>query len=293
MRNWLEYIPFLITANLVRALPRKAALALGAALGALARHLQPRRVRIATDNLRHALPDLTTEEIQATIDKMFVFLGQGFMEMLRLDMYRGEQDLSHYFQINGRENVDAALELGRGCIILTGHVGFWEAGNILIPKLGLPFGVVAKPMRNPHVDAYFSRLRTAAGSYIINSRKGARGILKALQDNHCVGILLDQHIKGPGSVKAPFFSQPAHTTTIITQMATRYQIPIVPAFAYREPDQTYRCDIGEMFLLQGDLSEQNIFDNTTLLNKIIEDGVRRNISQWFWLHRRWRPCCEK
>ncbi len=162
-----------------------------------------------------------------------------------------------------------------------------------MPKLGFPFGVVAKPMRNELVDSYFRRMRTSSGSYIINSRKGARVILKSLRNNHCVGLLLDQHIGGQGSVAAPFFNRPAHTTTIITQMATRYQVPIVPAFVYRQEDDTYRCEFGSMVMLEGDLTDENIHDNTTLLNQITEVGIQKEASQWFWLHRRWRPCCEE
>ncbi|NIQ12105.1 MAG: lysophospholipid acyltransferase family protein, partial [Gammaproteobacteria bacterium] len=101
------------------------------------------------------------------------------------------------------------------------------------------------------------------------------------------------HIGGKGSVSAPFFDRPADTTTIITQMATRYQIPIVPAFVYREDDDTYSCNFSPMILLEGDLSDENVLRNTTLLNQITEEGIRKKKSQWFWLHRRWRPCCEK
>jgi KDO2-lipid IV(A) lauroyltransferase len=48
-----------------------------------------------------------------------------------------------------------------------------------------------------------------------------------------------------------------------------------------------------MFLLEGELSEENVLSTTTLLNQNIESMVRNDISQWFWLHRRWRSCCEK
>ena len=292
MRYWLEYLPFITTALAVRALPRSTALKIGGWLGSLGRHVQPRRVRIATDNLHHAFPDMTADVISATIDEMFACLGKSFVDMLRLDKYRTKQDLESYFHINGIDNIHKALELKRGCIVLTGHVGFWEAGNFFMPKLGIPFGVVAKPMRNQMVDDYFRRMRTAAGSYIINSRKGARGILKSLQKNHCVGLLLDQHIGGTGSVSAPFFGRPAHTTTIITQMAIRYKVPVVPAFVYQQLDGTYRCNFGSMVILEGDLSDTNVLEKTTLLNQLTEDGIRQECSQWFWLHRRWRPCCE-
>jgi len=293
MRAWLEYIPFIITATIVKALPRSVALAFGSKLGALGRLVQARRVRIAEENLRRAFPEFSDEEASTTIRKMFSHLGKSFIDMLRLGMYTGPEDLEKFFHISGQENIQQALELKRGCIILTGHVGFWEAGTFFMPHLGFPFGVVAKPMRNERVDGYFSRMRTAAGSYIINSRKGARAILKSLQKNHCVGLLLDQHIGGQGSVSVPFFGRPAHTTTIITQMATRYQVPIVPAFVYRQQDDTYTCNFGKMVLLEGDLSDENVSMNTELLNKMTEDGIRIEASQWFWLHRRWRPCCEQ
>ncbi len=293
MRNWLEYIPFIVIASLVRSLPRSLALGLGRKLGSLGRLIQPRRVRIADKNLLLAFPEMSDNARQSTITRMFAVLGASFVDMLRLDLYRGPGDLDRYFKIQGQAHLEDARQLGRGCIILTAHVGFWEAGTFFLPQLGIQTGVVAKPMRNTLVDTYFQRMRTANGTYIINSRKGARGILKALQKNHCVCILLDQHLKGQGSVKAPFFGHPAHTTTIITQMATRYQIPIVSAFVYRQPDDTYTCHFSEPCILEGDLSDENILANTSKLNKMIENGVREDISQWFWVHRRWRPCCEQ
>jgi KDO2-lipid IV(A) lauroyltransferase len=293
MRNWLEYIPFIAFATFVRILPRAVAFSFGKRLGRLARSFQSRRVKISYDSLQHAFPEMSHDQINQTIGDMFEHLGISFVDMLRIDRYHGQKDLDRYFEISNKEHLDEALALGRGCIILSGHVGFWEAGSFFLPQLGFKPGIVAKPMRNPLVDAYFSRMRESSGTHIINSRKGARAILKSLQQNNLVCILLDQHLSGPGSVSAPFFDRPAHTTTIITQMATKYQIPVITAFSYRQPDNTYKCQFSKMFLLEGDLSEENIMENTTMLNKRIEDAIRPYTSQWFWLHRRWRPCCEE
>jgi KDO2-lipid IV(A) lauroyltransferase len=293
MRKWLEYIPFIAIAMLVRVLPRSLALALGKRLGQLAQKLQGRRVNIARENLQNAFPEMSSQEVSKTIVEMFKHLGISFIDMLRVDRYRGQQDIDRYFEINNKEYLSEALELGRGCIVLSAHLGFWEAGSFFMPQLGFATEIVAKPMRNPLVDDYFCRIRRSNGNQIINSRKGARGILKSLKKNNAVCILLDQHLKGQGSVIAPFFGRPAHTTSIITQLATRYQIPIVAAFSYRQPDNTYKCQFKKMFILEGDLSAENILANTTLLNQQIESGISHDISQWFWLHRRWRACCEK
>jgi KDO2-lipid IV(A) lauroyltransferase len=289
LRNHLEYLPFITFATLVRILPRPQAIRLGRALGGLGRFLQPRRVRIARDNLRQALPAMSGAERQEILKKTFVHLGVSLVDMLRLDKFSGQADLDRYFIFEGLEHLHEALGLGRGCILLSGHVGFWEAGAFFLPLLGMDAGFVAKPIRNPLVNAYFNRMRTAFGCYLISSRKGARRIIKALQSNHLVGILMDQHTRPREAVKVPFFGRPAYTTPIVAQIAMKLQTPVVPSFAYRTDDGRYRVRFEPMILLAPrDLSEAEVLRNTALLTGSIEQGVRREISQWFWVHRRWR-----
>jgi KDO2-lipid IV(A) lauroyltransferase len=288
MRNWLEYIPFIMTAWLVRALPRCTALALGRRLGMLGRRMLPNRVAIARDNLRRAFPDKSDAEREAICTEMFSHLGAGFIEMLRLDLMKEAADLERDFVIDGREHLHMALAEGRGCILLTGHLGFWEAGNFIFSSLGHKIGVVAKPMRNPLTDRYFLRMRETAGGYIINSRKGARRILKALHQNHLVGILIDQHVSRHHGVQVPFFGRPAWTTPIIAEIAMKYRVPIVPTFCWWLPDYRYHLEICPMILLEGEPTPEKVIENTALLTGIIEDAVRRKPAQWFWVHRRWR-----
>ncbi len=288
MRNWLEYLPFILLAKLVRALPRRTALAFGRGLGTLGRWLLPRRVGIARENLWHAYPELTAAERDAILRQMFSHLGGGFVEMLRLDLSKSSAEIGRDFVVTGEEHVKQALAEGRGCILLTGHVGFWEAGNFIFSKLGYPIGVVAKPMRNPLTDSYFLRMREAAGGYIINSRKGARRILKSLQQNHLVGILMDQHIHRSEAVQVPFFGRPAWTTPIIAELAMKYRVPIIPAYCWWLPDDRYHLDIGPVIQLEEKTSPESVTEATALLTRTIEDAIRRDPSQWFWVHRRWR-----
>jgi len=186
------------------------------------------------------------------------------------------------------EHLRLALAEGRGCIVLTGHVGFWEAGNFIFSKLGYPIGVVAKPMRNPLIDHYLLLMREKAGGYIISSRKAARRILAALRQNHLVGILLDQHAGRRQGVLVPFFGRPAWTTPIIAEIAMKYGVPVVPAFAWWLPGHRYRMEIQPAFKLEGEPTAEQIIANTALLTRHIEEAVRRDPSQWFWVHRRWR-----
>jgi KDO2-lipid IV(A) lauroyltransferase len=288
MRYRLEYILLICIAAIVRLLPRNAALCLGRKFGVIGRFLRPKRTNIADNNLRNAFPEMPAAERKRIIKQVFSNLGIGLVEMLRLDLLDGKRDLNKLFTIEGAEHIREALTMGRGCILLTGHLGFWEAGNFVFPALGLPTAIVTRPMKNPLVDDYFRRLRESHGGYVIDRRKGARRIFKALQNNHLVGILMDQHTARRQAVRVPFFGRPAYTTPVIAQMAMKYQVPVVPVFAYRNVDHTYRAMVSPPLLLDCDLSSEGIVAATTLLTEKIEEGILRDVGQWFWIHRRWK-----
>jgi KDO2-lipid IV(A) lauroyltransferase len=288
MRYRFEYMLLIMVAAVVRRLPRNAALALGRILGAQGRQLQPERARIADDNLRHAFPEMCPQERNMIVKRVFCDMGVGFVEMLRLDMFAGLQDLTKYFTIEGEEHLREALAMGKGGILLTGHVGFWEAGNFVFPTLGFQIGSVAKPMKNPLVDAYFRGMRESYGAYVIDSRKGARKIFKALQSNNLVGVLMDQHTVRSRAVRVPFFGRPAYTTPVIAEIAMKYQVPVIPVFGYRNDDNTYHVKISPLLILNRDLSDEGVVSATTLLTKTIEQGIMCDVAQWFWIHRRWK-----
>lgn len=293
MRSWLEYIPFICITRLVRTLSHQRALACGRQLGKIGRFLQPGRYAIADRNLALACPEVSTAERRRIVRASFEHLGMALMEMVRLDLFRSMPDPERLFQLVDEENLSQALELGRGCLMLTGHVGAWESGTFYLPYRGYQVGFVAKPMKNHLIDVFFRRMREANGGYLIDSRKGPRRILKALRQNHVVCVLTDQHRRGSGSIVASFFDRPAHTTAVITRLAMKHQIPIVPAFAYRQPDGAYRIETRPWFQLEDSENEADIKANTDRLNRVIEDGIRQDLAQWFWVHRRWRPCCER
>lgn len=283
----LEYAALCLVARLLRGMPRDLALLTGNRLGQLARWLLPKRRRLAEANLQHAFPQFSHKQIAALARANFLHVGVSVAEMLRLDLFDvAKGDVERYYDLE-IEELRKAHELGRGVILLSGHFGFWEMGIFPLTQQGYQVDLVAKPMKNPLVDAYFEKLRKAHAHEVINSRNGARQILRALQQGHLVAILLDQHISPPGSVPVDFFGRKAYTTTAITNLAMRYQIPVVPIFCQRLKTNRYRLWAEPMLLLEGE-GEDALQANTQLLTDRIEAGIRNDITQWFWMHKRWR-----
>ena len=283
-----EYWAVRLLAALVRRLPRDMSLAFGGRLGLLAWQLLPKRRRMAENNLQRAFPELSCQRIRVLAAANFQHVGISSVEMLRMDMFqRFSDDIDRYFDFSGLEHLREAQQLGRGVILLTGHFGFWEAGFFTMPELGIEVDAVTKPLKNPLTDRYFKNIRESFGSGTLDSRHGARKILKSLQAKRAVAILLDQHITPPGSVPTDFFGRKAYTTTAISNLAMKYQVPVVPIFCQRLPDNRYQVWAEPMLLLPGQ-GEQAVQENTQLLTNIIEAAVRKDITQWFWMHKRWR-----
>jgi KDO2-lipid IV(A) lauroyltransferase len=287
-KNYLEYVLFLAMVILVKALPRPLALRFGAGLGLLSKVLLPKRRKRAIKNMRMAFPLMPEEELHRNVSEMFRHLGKSGIEMLLLDTFKTEKDLEKHFSFHGLEHLREAYKLNKGVFLLSGHLGSWEIGTFFLPMLGCPADFVAKRMKNPYVGHYFNRLREAGGGRVLDAKHGARRIVKSLAENRAVAILLDQHTTPSVAVKVDFFGRPAYTTPIITQIAMKNGVPIVPCFTYRTKDNRYEIVFEPMILLAPDTDQEAVVRNTAQLTSIIEDAVRRDITQWFWVHRRWR-----
>jgi KDO2-lipid IV(A) lauroyltransferase len=287
-KNLFEYALFLVFVFAARLLPRRAALALGGHIGRVCQFLIPKKRKLAYDNIRRAFPEMSASEVKVIVSATFRNLGISGMEMLTLNRFESEQDLQKNFDITGLEHLREAYDLNRGVFLLTGHIGFWEVGTFLVPKVGFPADFVAKKMKNPYVDKYFQRMREAGGGRCLDSKKGARRIIRSLGEKRGVAILLDQHISRNEAVVVDFFGRKACTTPIIAQIAMKYGIPVVPLFSYRTRDYRHNIVIEPMVLFPDESGEEAVVRNTALLTAKIEEAVRRDPTQWFWVHRRWR-----
>lgn len=288
LKYYFEYSLFMTLNVVARALPRRLTLKLGAALGACTPYLLPKRRQIAYDNLRRAFPEKSEAEIRSIMARMFRHLGKIAFEMLLVDTFKAGRDLERFFDVHGLEHLREAYALNRGVIILTGHLGFWEVGTFFFGALGFPADFVAKQIRNPYISRHFEKLREAGGGRVLDARKGARKIVRSLAEKRVVCILLDQHTSPKTSVKVDFFGRPAYTTPIITQIAMKYDVPIVPVFNYRTEDDRYQVYFEPALRLPNDPSPETIVEQTALLTAHIEAAIRKAPHQWFWVHRRWR-----
>jgi len=189
----------------------------------------------------------------------------------------------------GREHLDAGRANGHGFVIVTGHCGNWEWLNLALGAAGFPLTVAAREVYDPRINETIIRLRARfGGGTALRGREAAQRLVRALRNGGGIGLLIDQDIDAPG-VFTEFFGRPAWTPIGAAALAAKTGAWLIPAFAARQSDGTMTIRIEPAIAAPardaGSAAEARV---TARLTNAIEGQIRREPSQWVWMHRRWR-----
>jgi Kdo2-lipid IVA lauroyltransferase/acyltransferase len=191
-------------------------------------------------------------------------------------------------EFEGDDRIRNAHLQKRGVLLITGHFGFWEL-NALVHGLVLkPIAVMARPLDNPLLHDLLESVRGRTGNSVIYRRGALRRVLRALDANQAVAILIDQHIQSSDAVYVDFFNRPAATTSALAALALRTGAPVVPAFALPLPGARFRMVYEHPVEPPPPDDPEAIREFTQRCTDVLEMYVRRYPDLWLWMHRRWR-----
>jgi KDO2-lipid IV(A) lauroyltransferase len=272
-----------LLAVLLGAVPHRAALAFGRALGRLGWSISGRDRNRALDHLSLALPELPEPERRRIARDSFLYQGMNAAELLHL-LRRGSDGMLAQIEVQGWENVEAARATRRPILILTGHCGNWELIAVALSHGGLPPAAIARPADDPRIQDLIVSIRRRLGTTTIarGTRGAARQILEVLRSGGAIAMLIDQDTKVDG-VWVPFFGRPAFTPVGPAELAIKQDMRVVPSFIERRPDGGHLVRFLPVLPLPKDPQEA-----TALMTAEIEEQVRRRPEQWVWWHKRWR-----
>ena len=143
-------------------------------------------------------------------------------------------------RVEGHEHLLSAQRARRGAIILTGHLGNWEVGGVLIRRMGWPMNVVALPHADPQMDHLFNRQRERCGLNVIPlGREATRRSLERLRRGELLGLLGDW-VFGEAGVMASLCGRQVLLPRGPATLSLRSRSPIVPTFLIREGAWKFR-----------------------------------------------------
>lgn len=289
MREWLEFAAVWTLVKLLGALPRGAARAVGAGIGAVAYRLMGRLRQTGRRNLELAFPERPPAERERILRKLYRNLGWLLAEFCRMPGYTRENTRG-LLRYEGLERYLAARERGKGVLIVTGHLGAWELSSYYHSLMGYPMSVVIRRLDNARVDRLVNEIRCLHGNRVLHKDDFARGLLAAMREGETVGILMDTNMTPPQGVFVPYFGRLACTASGLARVAQRTGAAVLPGFmVWEEWERKYVLRFGEEIPLisTGD-DEADALANTARFTAVIEDWVRRYPDQWLWVHRRWK-----
>jgi KDO2-lipid IV(A) lauroyltransferase len=289
MREWLEYAVVWSLLKLLGILPRRAARAIGATVGAVAYRLMGRLRKTGLRNLELAYPEKPAAERERILRRLYRNLGWQLGEFCQMPKYTSENTRG-FLRYEGLEHYLAARERGKGVLIVTGHLGAWELSSFYHSLMGHPMSIVIRRLDNARVDRLVNAIRCLHGNRVLHKDDFARGLLGAMRQGETVGILMDTNMTPPQGVFVPFFGRPACTASGLARVALKTGAAVLPGFmVWEEAEQKYALRFGEEIpvIATGD-DEADALANTAKFTAVIEEWVRRYPEQWLWVHRRWK-----
>jgi Kdo2-lipid IVA lauroyltransferase/acyltransferase len=289
MREALEFAFAWTLLTAFRLLPRRAALAAGAGMGAIAWLILPRLRRTGLRNLELAFPALPPEERRRILRNLYRNLGHQLAEFCQMPKFTAENTPGR-IRYEGLENYLSARDKSAGVLIVTAHLGAWELSSFWHSLMGHPMTMVIRRLDNPRVDRLVNGIRCLHGNRVVHKDDFARGLLAAMHRGDTVGILMDTNMTPPQGVFVPFFGVPACTASGLARVALRTGAAVLPGFMVWEPSEgKYVLRFGaEIALLRTGDDERDVIENTARFTAAIEDAIRRHPDQWLWVHRRWK-----
>lgn len=237
-----------------------------------------RRIR---ENLDHVRPDLGPAERRAILREVPDNAGRAMIETYSAPEFIA-RNRDTPLEGPGLAPFLEARQAGRPVIVVSGHIGNYDALAVALAEAGHPMGVLYRPMQNPLFDAHYVRAISAFASELYSTdRAGVTRMVRAIRAGQVVGMNLDVNRKGGAPVS--FMGKTALTATGPAEWALRYDALLLPGYGLRNPDGlTFRA------FLDAPVAHGHPMAMIQALNDSLERQVRAHMGQWFWIHRRWR-----
>jgi KDO2-lipid IV(A) lauroyltransferase len=251
--------------------------ALGAALGWLVYLLSSSYRRRLRANLAQAgyerhLNAAVAESGKAIIELAFVWCAK-------------PERVARHASVENWALVQERLDLGRGIVFLTPHLGCFEMTAQQI-ALKTALTVMYRPPRKSALKPLVEGARARHNLHLAPATlAGVRILAKTLKGGQPIGLLPDQVPQEGEGAWAPWFGRSAYTMTLPAKLAQLGKADILLVYAERRPRG--RGYTVRFVPFEGDLSG-TAAQQAAQINRAMEQLIARCPAQYFWSYNRYK-----
>ena len=282
-KYFLEFIFIVILFIIFKILGFKLASNMGGYIG---KKIGPlfRSKQIILTNIKNALPNTNKADLELIIQSMWENYGRILAEYVFLKDFRKEK-LNDFLEIEGKEHLNKVRDSNEQVVFVSGHFNNFELMAMQIEKSGINLAAIYRPLNNIFLNGIMEKIRTKyiCKNQIKKGRRGTRELLKSFNNKNSIALMIDQRVSE--GEKSNFFGQDAFTTTIPAQLVKKFGCKIVPIHIERYNNFYFKMKVEEPI----NYNKDSTIDEITLsLNKLLENMILKNPSQWIWSHNRWK-----
>ena len=283
IRYFFEFLTIVFLFLIFRILGIKISSYIGGRLGSM---FGPffRSKQLIRSNIIKALPNLTKQELEIIIKKMWNNYGRILSEYIFIKKFRNS-NLNDNLLVEGNEILQTIKKSHEPVIFISGHFDNFELMAMQIEKSGVKLSAIYRPLNNIFLNKIMENIRS---KYICKNqiKKGAasiRELLTMFKNGTSIALMIDQRVSE--GISSNFFGQKALTTTIPAQFVKRFNCKIVPIYIERISGVNFKMRINEPINFSKDESIEKITDE---LNLYLEKMILQKPDQWIWTHNRWK-----
>ncbi len=276
--GWYAPFSFEIGSWIARYVPRPLSLAFAVSLGELGYRFCRERRGAVISNLAVLTSDRAAQE------KLCRACFINFLRMLHDfcdSAAGGEPKLNQLIvERRGFEFLEAGRKRGKGTLLLTGHLGAWELGGMVLAAAGFPVNVVTLEEPTPELDAWRRKYRARFGikTITVGSDKFAfLEIMQALRRNELVAMLVDRPYLNSG-VEVKFFERPTLFSAAAARIWQHTGATIMPAFVLQLQPGRYGCYAYPPIEMTAELGPE---ENSQRIADVFQTIIREFPDQWF------------
>ncbi len=196
--------------------------------------------------------------------------------------------------LEGEENWRKAMEAGTGVVLVTAHIGPWEAASQFgAVEARRRIHVVREEEIDPHAQAFMRDLLAQAGDSTVthfagNDPRLSLELAEALRRGDLVALQGDRPRAGGRSVMVNLFGRPMPMPVGPAGLARAAQVPLIPVFNFREGRCRLRTVVRPPIHVAHTADrDADLADAVRRLAAEIEWAIRERPHQWFCFRNLW------
>ena len=240
--------------------------------------------KIINQNLERIAKNLSNDNKEKVIDKMWSNYGKTFIEYIYLNFFRKNSD---HIEIVNKEIIEDLVKNNKKAIFISGHFANYELMSMELTKLNLKLATIYRPLNNIFLNPFMVYLRKkfVCKNQIKKGMNGVKQSLNFMEKNYSIALMVDQRLSE--GVRVPFFNELASTTSLPAQLAIKFKCDIIPIYISRKDGDRFKMEIMKPIKIS--LNKKNEKDEITKqINELLEKLIVRDPSQWILTHNRWK-----